>query len=274
MSANLSSVAVTLFDTQVKQAYADSQKLRETVYVKTTKSANKMTFRKIGKGLATLRGTASSDVTPMGVAHSTVEVTLADYIAPEYTDVFNQADVNFSEITELGQVISGALGRRSDQMILDALATTTTTAVGATGTDLSVDTMLAAKKALDAKGVPSEDRYFVIESKGLEDLLKTTQVTSADYNTVKALTNGNVDTFLGFKIIQLADRAEGGIANDGIDFTAFAYHNKSVGFALNMDIKTKIDWVPQKLSHLSIGTLKANAVLIDDEGVVPVTYGV
>ena len=51
MSANLSSVAVTLFDTQVKQAYADSQKLRETVYVKTTKSANKMTFRKIGKGL-------------------------------------------------------------------------------------------------------------------------------------------------------------------------------------------------------------------------------
>lgn len=273
MSANLSSVAVTLFDTQVKKAYQDSQKLRNTVYVKTTKSANKMTFRKIGKGIASLRGTASADVTPMGITHGTVEVTLADYVAPEYTDVFNQADVNFSEIKELGEVISGALGRRSDQMILDSLASGTQT-VGDSGAALSIDTLLAAKRTLDEKGVPSEDRYFVLEAKGLEDLLKTTQVTSTDYNTVKALVAGNVDTFLGFKIIMLANRAEGGIPDDGTDFEAYAYHKRAVGFALNMDISTKIDWVPQKLSHLSVGTLKANAVLIDDEGVVKVKYGI
>jgi len=272
MSATLSSVAVTLFDTQVKQAYQDSQKLRNTVYVKTTKSANKMTFRKIGKGTATLRGTASSDVAPMNIEHSTVEVALQDYVAPEYTDVFNQADVNFSEIKELGEVISNALGRRSDQMILDALANATQE-VGTSGAALTVATLLDAKKALDKAGVPSADRTLVIEAKGLEDLLNTTEVTSADYNTVKALVAGDVNTFVGFKIVMLADRSEGGIPDDGTDYTGYVYHKRAVGFALNLDISTKIDWVPQKLSHLSVGTLKANAALIDDEGVVKIKYG-
>ena len=276
MSATLSTVAAKLYDSAVKQAYQDSQKLRNTVYTKTTKNANEMKFRNIGKGLATVRGVASSDVVPMDVTHALVDCPLADYVAAEYTDIFGAADVNFSETNELGQIIASALGRRSDQMILDALAATTTTAVGTTGTALTVDTILAAKRVMDAAGVPSEDRCFVIESKGMEDLLKTTQVTSTDYNTVKALVNGDVNTFVGFKIIQIADRAEGGIAtvNVGADFQAFAYHKRAVGFALNMDISTKVDWVPQKLSHLSTGTLKAGSVLIDNDGVVPVIYGV
>ena len=33
------------------------------------------------------------------------------------------------------------------------------------------------------------------------DMLQHTQVTSADYNTVKALAEGAVDTFMGFKFI-------------------------------------------------------------------------
>jgi len=190
------------------------------------------------------------------------------------TDIFSNADVNFSEVNELGETIAQALGRRSDQLILDALATTGTSAVGTTGTALDVDTILSAKRALDAAGVDSSDRFLVIESKGLEDLLKTTQVTSADYNTVKALVSGDVNSFLGFKIIQVEDREEGGITDDDTDFTAYAYHKRSVGFALNLDISTKSDWVPQKLSWLSCGTLKANAALIDETAVIPVIYSV
>lgn len=273
MSATLSTVASKLYDSAVKNAYQGNQKLRNTVYTKTTKNANEMKFRAIGKGLATLRGVASSDIVPMNVTHELINCPLADYVAGEYTDIFNNADVNFSEVNELGELIASALGRRSDQMILDALASTTTTAVGATGTALSVDTLLSAKRVLDAAGVPSSDRTLVIDSKGLEDLLKTTQVTSSDFNTVKALVSGDVNTFLGFKIIQIENRDEGGIDNDGTDYTAFAYHKRSVGFALNMDIATKTDWIPQKLSWLSNGTLKAGSTLIDNTGVVPITYG-
>jgi hypothetical protein len=272
MSKTLSSVAAKLYDSAVKQAYQAEQKLRGTVYTKTTKSANEIKFRNMGKGLATEAIAPSADVTPMNVEHTLVNCPLTNWRAAEYTDIFDNADVNFSEVNELGGVISKALGRRSDQLILDALATTTTTAVGTTGTVLSVAVMLEAKAALDAKGVPSSDRFFVIESKGMSDLLSTTQVTSSDYNSVKALVSGDVNTFLGFKVIQLADRDEGGITNDGTDYKGFAYHKRSVGFGLNMDIKTTTDWIAHKQSWLSCGNLKAGAALIDNDGIVPVLY--
>ena len=274
MSITLSTVAAKLYDSAVKNAYQDSQKLRNTVYTKTTKNANEMKFRKIGKGLATQATVPSADVVPMNVEHGLVNCPLTNWRAAEYTDIFNNADVNFSEVNELGGIIANALGRRSDQLILDALASTTNTPVGTTGTKLSIATLLAAKKALDKAGVPTSDRYLVIEGKGLEDLLSTTEVTSADYNTVKALVGGDLNSFLGFKIIQLADREEGGIADNGTDYTAFAYHKRAVGFALNMDISTKTEWVAQKQSWLSVGNLKAGAALIDEEGVVPVIYGI
>ena len=95
MSATLSTVAAKLYDSAVKQAYQDSQKLRGTVYSKTTKQANEMKFRNIGKGLATTRGVASSDVVPMNITHGIVDCPLADYVAAEYTDILNNADVNF-----------------------------------------------------------------------------------------------------------------------------------------------------------------------------------
>ena len=274
MSIALSSVAAKLYDSAVKQSYQDSQKLRNTVYTKTTKNANEIKFRNMGKGLASQAIVPSADVTPMNVEHTLVNCPLTNWRAAEYTDIFNNADVNFSEVNELGQVIANALGRRSDQLIIDALAGTTSASVGTSGAPLTIETLLAAKRALDAKGVPSTDRYFVIESKGIEDLLKTTEVTSSDYNTVKALVGGDLNSFLGFKIIQLADRAEGGIASDGTNFKGFAYHKRSVGFGLNMDISTKAEWVAHKQSWLSVGNLKAGAALIDNDGVVPVIYAI
>ena len=41
----------------------------------------------------------------------------------------------------------------------------------------------------------------IVTAAQIEDLLESTEVTSADYNTVKALVNGEVDTFMGFKFV-------------------------------------------------------------------------
>jgi hypothetical protein len=59
----------------------------------------------------------------------------------------------------------------------------------------------AAKKILDSEDVEMEDRFFVVNPEGLEDILNTTQATSADYNSVKALVRGELDTWMGFKWI-------------------------------------------------------------------------
>jgi hypothetical protein len=67
---------------------------------------------------------------------------------------------------------------------------------------LSVAKLLEAKKRLIAAGNdPGEERYFACSESQLNDLLKTQEVTSADYNTIKALVKGEVDSFVGFKFI-------------------------------------------------------------------------
>lgn len=47
----------------------------------------------------------------------------------------------------------------------------------------------------------AEPWYIAYHASQLASLLKTTQVTSADYNTVKALVRGDLDTFLGYKFL-------------------------------------------------------------------------
>lgn len=40
---------------------------------------------------------------------------------------------------------------------------------------------------------------IAVRAKQIQDLLKATEVTSADFNTVKALASGTIDTYMGFK---------------------------------------------------------------------------
>ena len=70
------------------------------------------------------------------------------------------------------------------------------------GKGLTIDKLIDAKEMLLAAGNdPSEERFIACSEKQLSDLLKSTEVKSADYNTIKALVKGEIDTFVGFKFI-------------------------------------------------------------------------
>ena len=276
MSVNLSSVAVTQFDDMVKHAFQTAGNLRNTVTIRNGVVGDTYKFRKMGKGLASQRTSPSVDVTPMGIAHSLITCTLTNWDADEYTDIFDKAEVNFDEVSELAYVIAGALGRRLDQIIIDVLdaatgiAGTVGTDIGGTGTGMNIEKVLKAKKYLDAQGVPAVGRNFLISATGLESLLGETPVISADYNTIKALVQGEVDTFAGFKFQMIEDRAEGGLDLTSTLRTGFAYSTEAVGLAIGMDISTKVDWIAHKKSWLSAGQMKAGAAVRDVLGVVKV----
>lgn len=68
-------------------------------------------FPKVGRGVATPR-IGQTDVTPLNVGFSNVTLTLEDWIAAEYSDIFSQQKVNFDERSELVQVLGNAIGRR------------------------------------------------------------------------------------------------------------------------------------------------------------------
>lgn len=276
MAQGISNAFVTLFDAEVKQAFQAQRALAGLVRERNGVEGSTVKFPKIGKGSATIR-IPQSDVTPLNVTYSQVTATLSDYNAAEYSDIFHQAKVNFDERRELVQVVSNAIGRRMDQLILDALAASSTSLtvsndIGATDSNLNVAKLRRAKKLLDQYNVPAEGRVMVISAAGLEGLLGETQTTSADFNSVQALVSGSIDTFLGFKFITLGDRAEGGLPIDGsLDRTCYAFHKDAVGMGIGMAQKTEINYVPEKTSFLVNSMFSAGAVAIDDEGIVKIT---
>jgi hypothetical protein len=233
-------------------------------------------FPLIGKGVAGIR-IPQTDVTPLNIAHTNVTATLSDFAAPEYTDIFDQTHVNYEERSELVQVVAGAIGRRADQIKLDAMVAATPTAtvsndIGGTDSNLNVAKIREAKRQLDGNNVPTADRFFLMSADGLANLLSETEISSSDFNTVKALVNGQVNTFLGFTFIMMGDRDEGGLTIDGSsDRTSFAWHKDAMGYAESMAQSTEINYVAEKTSWLVTGKLSAGAVAIDPEGLVEIT---
>lgn len=276
MAIAVSNAFVTLFDAEVKQAYQGTRALAGLVRERNGVEGSTVKFPKIGRGVATVR-IPQTDVTPLNVSYSTVTATMQDYNAAEYSDIFNQAKINFDERRELVSVVSNAIGRRMDQLLLDALAASSTSltvanSVGGSTTNLNVAKLRRAKKLLDASNVPMDGRAMVISASGLEGLLGETQTTSADYNSVKALVSGEIDTFLGFKFVTIGDRSEGGLPIDGsLDRTCYAFHRDAVGFGIGINQRTEINYVPEKTSFLVNSIFSAGAVAIDDEGIVKIT---
>jgi len=276
MSVSLSNAFVTLFDAEVKQAYQGKAMLVPAVRQRRGVEGSTVKFPKVGKGVATIR-VPQTDVTPLNVAFSTVTCTLADYNAAEYSDIFSQAKVNFDERQELVQVVAGAMGRRQDQMILDALTASSTSLtvsndIGGTDSNLNVAKLREAKRLLDKNNVPPEGRHIIIHGNGLASLLSETSVTSSDFNSVKALVQGDINSFLGFTFHTLGDRSEGGLVIDGsLDRSCFAFHQMAVGYGEGIGMRTEINYIAEKTSWLVNEVFSAGAIAIDDEGIVKIT---
>jgi hypothetical protein len=274
MAVAISNAFVQMFDAEVHQAFQAQRALAGVIRERSGVEGNQVKFPKIGKGTATVR-VPQTDVTPLNVSYSQVTATMSDFIAAEYSDIFNQQKVNFDERRELVQVVAGAIGRRMDQLVIDALnaassPSTVATTVGGSGTNMNLAKLLAAKKALDVKNVPAEGRCMVIHANGLAALLDETELTSSDFATVKALSTGEIDTFLGFKFITLGDRDEGGLPIPSTR-TCFAFHRDAIGMGIGMNQRSEINYVPEKTSFLVSSMFSAGAVAIDDEGIVKIS---
>ena len=275
MSIGLSPAFVTLFDAEVKQAYQGKAMLVGAVRQRRGVEGSTVKFPKVGRGVATPR-IGQTDVTPLNVGFSNVTLTLEDWIAAEYSDIFSQQKVNFDERSELVQVLGNAIGRRQDQLVLNALAASGTSLavsndVGGSDTNMNVAKLRQAKGLMDKNNVPPTDRHIVIHSNGLQSLLAETAVTSSDFNTVKALVNGELNTFLGFTFHVLGDRTEGGLAIDGSnDRTCFAFHKDAIGYGEGIAPKTEINYIPEKTSFLVASMFSAGATTIDAEGIVSI----
>ena len=274
MAQSITNAFVTLFDEEVKQAYQGEALLRGTMRTRSGVQGNTVKFPKIGKGVATVR-VPQTDVTPLNVTYSQVTATMTDYIAAEYSDIFHQSHVNFDERRELVQVVSKSIARRMDQLCIDALdaaasPSTVATSVGGAASNMNIEKLRAAAKAMNDNNVPAEGRHLLMHSSQLDALLGETEITSSDFASVKALVRGEINSFMGFNIITMGDRDEGGVPKPSTR-SCFAWHQDSMGYAESMSQKSEVNYIPEKTSFLVSSMFSAGAVAIDDEGIVKIS---
>ena len=263
MSTNLSPAFVQLFDSEVHAAYQASAQLRNVARMRSGVVGDSVKFPKVGKGQATIR-VPQTEVTPINAAFNQVTVSLNDYQAAEYSDIFNQQKVNFDERQELAQVVGNAASAGT------TVAKTVVTSGSAAASNLNVGKIIAAKKALDAKNVPAQDRHFVIHANNLAGLLGDERAVSGDYQNLRALVAGDINTMMGFTFHVIGDRDENGLPLASNDRTCFAFHKKAVGCAVGIPATTEINYIPTRTSFLILAKLSMGAGAIDTDGIVDV----
>lgn len=283
MSKFLTVAAVTEFDNEVKHQYQGAAKLRNTVTLRSGVVGEAYKFTRMGAGMANQKA-SQADVTPMDITHARQTATMENWEAPEYTDIFDQAEVNFEEKAELALTIARAIGRREDQLIIDALASVSFAATNdedpetgrvfdISGTrNFDLDVVRSAREHFDDIEAEMGDQHIILRSAALQKLLEDATVTSSDFNTVKALVSGELDSYMGFKFHIIGSRKEGGLPGTANDRIAFAYHKPAIGLAIGIDMKTSVDWIAHKTSWLSIGLFKAGAVAREPQGIVKIQY--
>ena len=244
-------------------------------------------FDQVGKTTAVLRTSRHADTPQIDTPHSRRRVSLADY---EWADLIDNADkvrLLIDPTSSYAKAAAAAMGRAMDDVIIAALGGTAYTGEtgstsvplpagqkpysGSNQTDgLTVAKLLAAKKTLDLADVdPSLPRFIVCGPTQISDLLNTTEVKSSDFNTVKALAQGQLDSFLGFKFI-VSNRLKFDATNTD-DRLVYAFTADAIKLAVGQDVVARIDERADKSYSTQVYySMSIGATRMEEEKVVEI----
>lgn len=225
--------------------------LRNSVRIESVTGKNAF-FDQVGSATAVKRLTRHADTPQMDTPHSRRRVSLVDY---EYADLIDNQDklrTLIDPTSSYALAAAYALGRaQDDEIIAAATGTAFTGETGSTSTSfpaanaiteastggLTLTKLRNAKKILDTGNVdPSIPRYIIVGPQQVIDLLGDTNVTSSDFNTIKALVNGELNTFMGFNFV-MSNR----LSITSSKRKVLVYTQDAILMAVGQDIMTKID---------------------------------
>ena len=217
MSTQITTAFVNQFSANIQMLSQQmGSLLRNAVDVETV-NGEKAFFDQVGSAAAVQRTSRHADTPLIDTPHSRRMVTMSDF---EYADLIDDQDkvrLLVDPTSTYSRAAAAAMGRAMDDVIISAALGTALTgkdggtstafatatnqiAAGATG--LTLAKLIQAKEILDAGDVdPSIPRYIAVSPKQISNLLNSTTVTSSDFNTVKALAMGEINSFVGFNFI-------------------------------------------------------------------------
>jgi hypothetical protein len=282
MSVQITTAFVEQYKSNVFHlAQQKGSRLRDAVRTETVTGKSHF-FERIGSVAAAKRTSRHADTPRMDTPHSRRKVTMDDY---DWADLIDQEDkvrMLISPQSEYAMAGAWAMGRAMDDAIIEAATGNafggasggTTVALPAGqkiavgGAGLTLEKLIEAKEILDGNDVdPDEPRYMIATSKQMSNLLNLQKVTSADYASVKALVQGQIDTYLGFNFIR-TERL--GLDGNG-DRQVLAFCKSSIGLAVGQDVNTRIseradkNYATQVFLSMTIG-----ATRVEDEKMVEI----
>jgi hypothetical protein len=238
-----------------------SSRLRSTVEV-VTQNAEYGYYERLGEATAN-EITTRHAATPLDdIDHTRRRVQIRGYNNALLFDNQDRLRMLIDPKMKYAEAQAAALSRKMDSIIISAASGTAVTGKTGSGTQsfdsanqiavsyvesgaatnsgLTVAKLRKAGYLLRSNEVLQNGQkpHCIVSAKQIQDLLTDPQVTSSDYNTVRALVNGEIDTYMGFKFIQ----TELLTLNSSTDVrTCLVYVPAAMKFAIAEDINLSID---------------------------------
>lgn len=250
------------------------------------------TVERLGEAEAYDITSRHADTKYVEVPHSRRIIDLQDKGWAELVDEMDEIRLLADPKSKYPGLGVAALNRAKDDVIYAAIRGSARTNAGLVplpasqkiaegGTGLTLAKLLTVKEIIDATEYGSNadeaamdmtgqgrtyDRVIAVSSKQLTNLYGTTEIKNIDYNSVKALAEGQIDTFLGFKFIR-SER----LAKVGTTRFAVAWCRGAVAMGIGKDITTNATELPTKnYSWQVYARMSIGAVRVDDDGVVEI----
>lgn len=294
MSFQVTEAMVQQYGTNFRQLYQQRQsRFAPWCQMESGIVGQSKSVERVGKAEAYDITSRHADTKYVEVPHSRRWLDLQDKGWAELVDEMDKIRMLADPTSPYAQLAVAALNRAKDQIIYNAargnartnaglVALPSTQKIAVSSSSLTLAKLLAAKEILDANEVDDDQsmaldgqssseqssRVIVVNAKMLTNLYGTTELKSIDYNTVKALAQGQIDTFLGFKFVRSELLAKDGTATTGY---AVCWAKSTMGLGIGKDIVSSIDVLPGKNYSVQVyARMSIAAARLEDEGVVEI----
>lgn len=268
MRTNLSAVEQIEFDALVKAEYRSAGfLLREAIRRKENVIGASVQFRRAGQVVSVPTGYSQS-VTPQDPGFAAETATLVKHTTPVTVDTIEDLTVNFDSAMEAAQLVAQAMGRRSDQISLNALNANAGDTIPDGNTNLDYDKYTKIIEFFEDNGVPLSDRWVAMSANNFRSLLRQEEFTSTFYTKNMVLDRGMVRDYLGINVVVIPAMVEGGLPKTGDIRNVLAWHKMSAGMGVGANFRTEINYLPRETSWLVNGIFSAGATVIDPRGVL------
>jgi hypothetical protein len=239
-------------------------------------------YEQLGATTAVRRTARHADTPRVDSKHRRRACYLNDYDWSDLVDTLDEVKLLIDPSSSYAQSAAMAFNRAKDEEVI-AAATGTAYAdkdgsgavtaqtigsgqqvavnYGGSNSGLTLGKLIKAKSILSKAEYPKGSKlYFAHAQQQLDDLLNNVnQVSSADYNNVKALVDGEVTSFMGFEFIKTELTA----LNSSTDVrTCFGYVQIGLLMAVGQDAKGRIteradkNYATQVYYNMSVGATR------------------